>query len=202
MSASPLGFGFATDFNAGKTGATDYEGWVAENGGANIKRALDNYVADPKQFTAVKGSGLNDFADLITEGKMDDYSAGRLSQMARDAIEDGNRLGERIDYTKAFATYRLAYGDNDFISKLKADGYQIDPDELRKLKSGPAGGASGAAREGEVFTIGRADGSHDYKNIEGQWVDAKTGETMTNAEFERVERAINEQRKRMGGEQG
>ncbi len=95
--SSPLGFEFASNVNTG--GTQNYSEWSGNK--TNITNALDHHVTNSQELVGMKGSSLDDVAELMRNGQMDNKTAARMSTLATQTIENRDKPGAAWDSTKA-----------------------------------------------------------------------------------------------------
>ncbi|MBQ3474038.1 hypothetical protein IJH24_01245 [Candidatus Saccharibacteria bacterium] len=179
--ASPVAFEYAAEVNKGgfSGGFSDF----ATNKD-NLHKAIDRHVTTVDEFSSVKNSGLEEFANMVSAHELEDYDAQGLQKLARDTIKFNNENGQGLDRTKAFSTYRLAYGDSEFMSKMQEDGVPIDPEALKKFEQFKNNNTFTARGAGGEVTFGRGR--------DGEWRDS--GGNVMEGDFGQVRQSIIDQR--------
>ena len=155
---APFAFEYASDLNKGTAKGADggkaknFADWMANK--ENLHNALQHHVTTGQELAGVQGKNLRQMADLISANNMDDYDVKYLRKLSQEAIRTNKENGTQLDLSKAEQIYRLAYGDAEYLDKMKADGIG----ELSK--SGARASAAqvdnnntaGAARADETFS--------------------------------------------------
>ena len=154
-SGSPLAFEYASQLNQGRamgadgeTPAESYADWLSNSG--NIHDALEHHVTTGEELMGVQGKNLRQMAELAKSGAMSSNSVEYLRTLSREAIRTNKENGTQFDFTKAEPIYRLAYGEDEYRSKMVADGIGnlIRANEVRGAEPG-----SDAARAEETFSV-------------------------------------------------
>ncbi len=174
---SPFEFEYVSRINDGSIDADmSFDNWLSNT--KNINDALQHHVTTADELMGVQGKSLRTMADLIKNGKMDQYDINYLQNLAQESIRTNKENGTPLDITKAEQIYRLAYGDSDYQAKMIADGIG---NLIKNIASNPASGAinnranatsdvvsqisqAGVAREGETFNA-RAGETGDSGSI-------------------------------------
>ena len=144
--ASPLGFEFASQINKAQVGEgggleadTNYANWSAQSG--NVKSALDHHVTNSSELVGMKNSSLDEIANMMESGQMDQATMQRLGTLAQSTI-DNKGMGP-WDSTKESNITRIARFANSGGNNGGAtiSGTSIDISHNTPTNIGGGGGA-------------------------------------------------------------
>ena len=142
--AAPLGFEFASQINKagfdeqGKLNTdTNYSHWAGQGG--NVAGALEHHVTNSSELVGMKNSSLNEIADMMESGQLDQATIQRLGTLAQSTI-DNKGMGP-WDSTKEETIQRIARFAN---SGGSSGGTSIDVPHGRGSTPTNIGGGGGA----------------------------------------------------------
>lgn len=147
--ASPLGFEFASQINKAQVGEgggleadTNYANWSGQS--ENVKSALDHHVTNSAELVGMKNSSLDEIANMMESGQMDQATMQRLGTLAQSTI--ANRGMGPWDSTKEGNLNRIARFANTASANggTAAGGTSIDVPHGRGSTPTNIGGGGGA----------------------------------------------------------
>ncbi|MBR3246301.1 hypothetical protein IKF87_00235 [Candidatus Saccharibacteria bacterium] len=139
--SSPLAFEFAGQMNTG--GTQDYNAWLGQTDEkgvhTNIANALEHHVTNSQELVGMKGSSLDEVANLMGSGQVDPATAARMSTLATQTIENRDKPGAAWDSTKA-----------EQLAKISGQyTYDRATDTLTRVSGPtPSGGSGGGTTQG------------------------------------------------------